>query len=55
MKKKYEAPEMLVEAVAVEEPLALSLDIFGGEDDTTVDGKDALTKDRDDSVLGDLW
>ena len=53
MKKKYEAPEMLVEAVVVEEPLALS--IFDGDDSPTVDGDAALTKDRDDSVLGDLW
>ena len=53
MKKIYEAPKMLVEAVCVEEMLAASdgLPVIG---DVKVGSDDILTKDRKDGDL-DLW
>ena len=56
MKKIYETPEMLVEEICVELPLAASgLPVFGGDDAPTVDNLgDILTKDRKDGDL-DLW
>ena len=50
MKKVYEAPKMLEEVVCVEEPLAMSLPVFGGEDDDTAGEGDILSKGRESSI-----
>ena len=50
MKKVYEAPKMLEEVVCVEEPLAMSLPVFGEDDDKAGDS-DILSKGRE----SDIW
>ena len=56
MKKIYETPEMIVEEICVELPLAASgLPVFSGDEAPTVkDLDDILTKDRKGGDL-DLW
>ena len=56
MKKVYEAPKVLVEVVCVDEMLAESISIKGGDTKITKDNESALLgKDRGNDSWGDLW